>query len=76
MQEGQPPCEVISPHLDVGGRMQKTASNGNTNVTINDREITKKELVILKVLVFDRVNFFHLCAFESIKQKCYILTLY
>ncbi|KAJ1440324.1 P-loop containing nucleoside triphosphate hydrolase [Sesbania bispinosa] len=48
-KEGQPPCQIISPRLDVGGRLQKNASNGNTNVTINDREITKRELLILKM---------------------------
>ncbi|TKY69155.1 Extra-large guanine nucleotide-binding protein 1 [Spatholobus suberectus] len=48
-KEGQPPCEIISPQLDVGGRLQKNASNGNTNVIINDREITKKERFILKL---------------------------
>ncbi|XP_004498181.1 extra-large guanine nucleotide-binding protein 1-like isoform X2 [Cicer arietinum] len=46
---GQPPCQIISPRLDVGGRLDRNASNGNTNVTINDREITKKELLILKM---------------------------
>ncbi|CAJ1932829.1 unnamed protein product [Sphenostylis stenocarpa] len=48
-KEGQPPSEIISPQLDVGGRLDKRASNGNTNVVINDRQITKKELCILKL---------------------------
>ncbi|RDX98972.1 Extra-large guanine nucleotide-binding protein 1, partial [Mucuna pruriens] len=48
-KEGQPPSEIISPQLEVGGRLPRNASNGNTNLTINDREITKKELLILKL---------------------------
>ncbi|KAK7308550.1 hypothetical protein VNO77_42164 [Canavalia gladiata] len=48
-KEGQPPSEIISPQLDVGGRLQKNASNGNTKVTINDRVVTKKELLVLKL---------------------------
>ncbi|CAJ2674240.1 unnamed protein product [Trifolium pratense] len=48
-KKGQPPCEIISPRLDIGGRLNKNASNGNTHVTINDREITRRELLILKL---------------------------
>ncbi|XP_061375803.1 extra-large guanine nucleotide-binding protein 1-like [Gastrolobium bilobum] len=48
-KEGQPPCEIITPQLDVGGRLKENASNGNTKVTINGRDITKKELWILKL---------------------------
>ncbi|XP_058724102.1 extra-large guanine nucleotide-binding protein 1-like [Vicia villosa] len=48
-KKGQPPCEIISPQLDVGGRLEQNASDGNTNVMINDRVITKKEMLILKM---------------------------
>jgi hypothetical protein len=58
IQKGQPPCEIISPRLDIGGRLNKNASNGNTNVTINDRVITKKELRMLKVFVLYNAPFF------------------
>ncbi|KAK4284644.1 hypothetical protein QN277_001446 [Acacia crassicarpa] len=48
-KDGQPPSQIITPRLDVGGHLQKSASKGNTNVSINGREITKKELRILKL---------------------------
>ncbi|PIA52425.1 hypothetical protein AQUCO_01000356v1 [Aquilegia coerulea] len=47
-KEGHKPCKFISPHLDVGGDIKGDASNGNTNVFINNREITKVELRLLR----------------------------
>jgi len=52
-QEGQKPCQIITPQLDVGNiKMKRDASNGNTDVLINGREITKAELWMLQVAVY------------------------
>lgn len=51
IQDGQGPCQIISPELKVGGELQEKASNGNTNVFMNKREITKKERWLLKVVI-------------------------
>ncbi|MED6168372.1 Extra-large guanine nucleotide-binding protein 2 [Stylosanthes scabra] len=48
-KEGQGPCQIISPDLDVGGSLQKNSSGGKTQVTINGREITGKELRLLRI---------------------------
>lgn len=48
-KEGHKPCQIITPKLSVGGdRINRNASNGNTNVLINGREITKAELWMLQ----------------------------
>lgn len=48
-QEGQKPCQIITPQLNVGHqKMKPEASNGNTDVLINGREITKAELWMLQ----------------------------
>lgn len=52
-QEGKKPSQIISSQLNVGGLIKRNASNGNTHVLINSREITKEELWMLKVGVFD-----------------------
>jgi len=49
LQVGQKPCQIISPHLNVGGPIKANASNGNTQVFMNGREITKVELRMLQV---------------------------
>lgn len=48
-QEGQKPSSIISAHLNVGSPIQPDASNGNTQVFVNGREITKVELRMLQV---------------------------
>ncbi|KAL3350659.1 hypothetical protein AABB24_023205 [Solanum stoloniferum] len=48
-KEGHKPCQIISPQLAVGDTIKKDASKGNTNIVINNREITRVELYMLKL---------------------------
>ncbi|KAM6541714.1 hypothetical protein CsatB_006161 [Cannabis sativa] len=48
-KQGRVYNQIISPQLNIGGHINKNASNGNTNIMINNREITKIERRILQL---------------------------
>lgn len=68
-QEGQRPCQVISPQLHVGGSsLKRNASNGDTNITINNRVITKLEAFMLQVIILNSFKFVGIISFDSYIQ--------
>lgn len=48
--QGGPTIGFTQPHLELGGRLQRDASNGNTGVIINGRELHQLDVLALRQL--------------------------
>ncbi len=48
--QGGPTVGFTQPHLDLGGTLQRDASNGNTGVIINGRELHPQDVMALRQL--------------------------
>lgn len=66
IQIGHGPSQIITPNLNVGEqKMMKNCSNGNTDVMINGREVTKAEKLMLKVILR--------YSYTSIRQRLHLI---
>jgi hypothetical protein len=72
-QEGYRPCQVISPQLHIGGNLHRNASNGDTNILINNREITRLEAFMLQVIILNSFKFVVIISFEKLHSIDVIL---
>ncbi|CAG7885112.1 unnamed protein product [Brassica rapa] len=48
LKVGEKPCQIIRYNMNIGGAIMEKAINGDTEIFINSREITKTELMMLK----------------------------
>jgi hypothetical protein len=48
--QGGPTIGFTEPHLELGGKLQRDASNGNTGVIINGRELHQQDVTALRQL--------------------------
>ncbi|CAL1389313.1 unnamed protein product [Linum trigynum] len=69
--EGEKPSQIISDQLNIGGHLRRDASKGDTGILINNREITKPELIMLQLLGVkcDGTNSFWVSADGSYQEE-------